>query len=107
MLAELITHLFAGAVILVLGFACVMSSVMVGEKKERQRRRISDYYDNPMYAVKIPFDDDLDDMLYVTEGDSKFHLRPLLFNNKTDAEKHAALWGDKAVVVQYEGDELL
>ena len=83
------------------------SSVMVSEKKERQRRRISDYYDNPMFAVKIPFDDNDDDMLYVTEGDSKFHLRVKVFNNIKDAQEHAARWGDKAIVVEYEGDELL
>ena len=91
--------LIAAAIVIAYG-----SSVMVSEKKERQRRRISDYYDNPMYAVKIPFDDD---MLYVTEGDSKFHLRVKVFNNIKDAQEHAALWGDKAIVVEYEGDELL
>jgi hypothetical protein len=59
-----------------------------------------------MYAVKIPFDKE-GDMLYVTEGDSKFHLRPLLFDTEQQAKQHAELWGDKAVVVEYTGDELL
>ena len=104
---DILNNIIGVLLVLAMGWVVWESSVMISEKKERRRRRISDYYDNPMYAVKIPFDDDLDDMLYVTEGDSKFHLRPLLFNNKTDAEKHAALWGDKAIVVEYEGDELL
>jgi len=66
------------------------------------------------YAVKIPFDDS-GDMLYVTEGDcllqsegdSTFHLRPLLFNSIKDAQEHAKLWGEKAIVVDYDGDGLL
>lgn len=56
------------------------------------------------YAVKIPFDHDLSDMLYVTEGDTKFQLRAKLFDTVEEAEEHALLWGDKAVVVEFNED---
>ena len=52
------------------------------------------------YAVKIPFDNE-GDMLYVTEGDSKFHLRPLLFSTEAEAKQHANRWGSGAIVVEY------
>ena len=52
------------------------------------------------YAVKVSFDDN-EDMLYATEGDSKFHLRPLLFNTEAAATQYAAQWGNDAVVVTY------
>lgn len=55
------------------------------------------------YAVKVPFPLDQDgDMLYVTEGDSKFHLRPMLFASRTAAEQHAKIWGEGALVVEYQ-----
>lgn len=58
-----------------------------------------------MYAIKVPFDDD---MLYVTEGDTKFHLRVKLFDTREEAEKEAAIWGEHSVVVEYtEESELL
>jgi len=50
------------------------------------------------YAVMVPFDGV---MLYVTEGDSKFHLRVKLFDTEPKALEHAALWGEHAVVVEY------
>ena len=57
------------------------------------------------YAVKVPFDDE---MMYITEGDTKFQLRVKLFNSKPEAEQHADLWGDQAVVVEYiEESEIL
>lgn len=60
---------------------------------------------NIKYAVKVPFDDG---MLYVTEGDSKFHLRVKLFDTEQQANEHAILWGERAVVVDYtEGSEIL
>lgn len=52
------------------------------------------------YAVKVPFDDE--GMLYVVEGDSKFHLRVQTWETFEQAEEHAKLWGDNAVVVEYE-----
>lgn len=53
------------------------------------------------YAIKVPFDDD-DDMLYITEGDSKFHLRVKLFTSYDEAEQYAiTVWGDQAVVEEY------
>jgi hypothetical protein len=55
------------------------------------------------YAVKVPFPLDRDgDMLYVTEGDSKFHLCPVLFDSRAAAEQHAKLWGEGALVVEYQ-----
>ena len=56
------------------------------------------------YAVKIPFDDDESDMLFVTEGDTKFKLQIKLFSNAKDARKHAELWGPKATVVELDDD---
>jgi len=55
------------------------------------------------YAIMVPFDtnDDDEDMLYVTEGDTKFQLRVKLFDTITAAHEHAAAWGERAVVVQF------
>jgi hypothetical protein len=53
---------------------------------------------NIKYAVKVPFDGD---MLYVTEGDTKFQLRARLFDNEQQAKEHAKLWGEHAIVVEY------
>ena len=51
------------------------------------------------YADKVPIDDD-GDMLYVTEGDTKFQLRAKLFDTEQQAKEHAELWGEQAVVVE-------
>lgn len=51
-----------------------------------------------MYAIMVPMDGD---MLYVTEGDSKFHLRVKLFETYEEAQKHADIWGAHAIVVEY------
>ena len=56
------------------------------------------------YAVKVPFDHEQSDMLYVTEGDTKFHLRVKLFDTVEEAEEHAKLWGDNATVVEFNED---
>jgi hypothetical protein len=50
------------------------------------------------YAVMVPFDGD---MLYVTEGDTKFQLRAKLFDTEQQAKEHAELWGEQAAVVVY------
>lgn len=50
------------------------------------------------YAVTIPVDGD---MLYVTEGDSEFHVRAKLFDTIQQATSHAELWGEQATVVEY------
>ena len=50
------------------------------------------------YAVMIPFDGE---MLYVTEGDTKFHFQAKLFDTQEKALEHANLWGDHAKVVEY------
>lgn len=57
-----------------------------------------------MYAIQVPFQDV---MLYVTEGDSKFQLAVKLFDTRQDANNHAILWGDGAVVVEYNKDRKL
>lgn len=56
------------------------------------------------YAVKVPFGHEDDDMLFVTEGDSKFKLRIKLFDTVKDAYDHAELWGENAVVVELDDD---
>jgi hypothetical protein len=50
------------------------------------------------YAVMIPFDGE---MLFVTQGDTKFQLGARLFDTEEKAAEHAALWGEGAVVVKY------
>lgn len=57
-----------------------------------------------MYAIQVPFQDV---MLYVTEGDSKFQLAVKLFDTRQDANNHAILWGDGAVVGEYNKDRKL
>lgn len=52
------------------------------------------------YAVKIPFDHESSDMLYVTEGDSKFHLRIKAFDTVEEAREEAEAWGPGAVIVE-------
>lgn len=39
---------FAVILLLVFGYFAYMSSVLVSEKKERQRKGLTDYYDNPI-----------------------------------------------------------
>jgi len=57
------------------------------------------------YAVMVPMDDE---MMYVTEGDTKFQLRAKLFDTEQQAKEHAELWGEQAVVVEYtERSEIL
>lgn len=52
------------------------------------------------YGIKIPFPDN--EYLWVTQGDSKFHLAPLLFETRNDAEKYAlTVWGEHAIVAEY------
>ena len=57
------------------------------------------------YAVKTPFEDD---MLFVTEGDSKFQLRIKTFDTVEDARNFADDFGEGCVVVELDDDyELL
>lgn len=58
----------------------------------------------PKYAVKVPIGHDLDDRLFVTEGDTKFKLRIKTFDTVTEAYEHAELWGPKAIVVELDDD---
>lgn len=56
------------------------------------------------YAVKVPFDDNESDKLFVTEGDSKFKLRIKLFDTADLAREHAQTWGPGATVVELDDD---
>lgn len=56
------------------------------------------------YAVKVPLGHEDDDLLFVTEGDTKFKLRPKMFDSVTQAREHAELWGPKAIVVELDDD---
>jgi hypothetical protein len=54
----------------------------------------------PRYGVKIYFPDG--EFLWVTQGDSKFQLAPLLFDSRAEAERYAlTVWGDGAIVAEY------
>ena len=45
---ELIQHVIAVVLLIALAWIVWESSKMIQEKKERQRKGISDYYDNPI-----------------------------------------------------------
>lgn len=52
------------------------------------------------YGVKVYWPDG--EFLWVTQGDSKFHLAPLLFDTKEEAEQYAlSVWGETAKVEEY------
>ena len=52
------------------------------------------------YGVKVPFPDG--EFLWVTQGDSKFHLEPILFESRNEAEEYALnVWGSNAKVELY------
>ena len=52
------------------------------------------------YGVKVYWPDG--EFLWVTQGDSKFHLAPLLFDTKEEAEHYAlSVWGETAKVEEY------
>jgi hypothetical protein len=52
------------------------------------------------YGIKVPLFDD--DYLWVTTGDSKFQLEPVLFEDKEKAEEYAlTVWGKNAIVEIY------
>lgn len=52
------------------------------------------------YGVKVPLFGD--EWLWVTRGDSKFHLAPMLFETKQQAEEYAlTVWGENARVEEY------
>lgn len=58
------------------------------------------------YGIKVPLALDhhgeYNDWLWVTQGDSKFHLAPLLFDSKDEAEQYALnTWGENAKVEKY------
>ena len=58
------------------------------------------------YGIKVPIALDNHgehtDWLWITQGDSKFHLAPMLFENKDEAEQYALkVWGENAIVELY------
>ena len=59
-----------------------------------------------IYGIKVPIALDnhgqYTDWLWVTQGDSKFQLAPLLFEDKELAEEYALkVWGPNAIVEEY------
>jgi hypothetical protein len=57
------------------------------------------------WGIKVPFILD-HDYMWVTRGDSKFQIEPLLFENKKEAEEYALnTWGTIAIVAEYEQDQ--
>jgi hypothetical protein len=56
------------------------------------------------YAVKVPMGEEEDDMLFVTEGDTKFKLRIKTFNTISEAYEHAHIWGPHSLVVELDDD---
>jgi len=54
------------------------------------------------YGIKIHINENVDDYLWVTIGDSKFQLEPMLFEEREDAEEYALkVWGPSAKVEVY------
>jgi len=54
------------------------------------------------YGVQIPINENIDDYLWVTIGDSKFQMQPMLFEYREDAEEYALkVWGPSAKVEVY------
>ena len=49
---DIIQYGFALILLVVGGLFCYMSSVLISEKKERQRLGLTDYYDNPIKKEK-------------------------------------------------------
>lgn len=45
---EIINTLIGVVILIFMAFVAYQSSVMVSEKKERQRKGLTDYYDNPI-----------------------------------------------------------
>ena len=55
----------------------------------------------PKYGVKVPWPDG--EYLWVTQGDQKFHLTPLLFDSYQQASQYAlTVWGVGAIVEAYQ-----
>jgi hypothetical protein len=58
---------------------------------------------NIKFGVKVPLF--TNEYLWVTQGDSKFHLEPMLFDSKEAAEEYAlTVWGEDAIVSEYTED---
>jgi hypothetical protein len=56
------------------------------------------------YAIKVPFGDEEDDRLFVTEGDTKFKLRIKTFDTVEEARDLAQIWGANATIVELDDD---
>lgn len=60
-----------------------------------------------MYGIKVPISLDnhgeFVDWLWVTQGDSKFQIKPILFENLEEAKDYASnVWGNSAIVEVYD-----
>lgn len=49
---DIIQYGFGIILLIVMGYFTYMSSVLISEKKERQRKGLTDYYDNPIKKEK-------------------------------------------------------
>lgn len=49
---DILGNIFGAVLVLAGAFFTYMSCVMVSEKKERQRKGLTDYYDNPIPSEK-------------------------------------------------------
>jgi len=52
MINDILIFLIQSVFVVVAGYVVYLSCVMVEEKKERQRRGLTDYYDNPIEKEK-------------------------------------------------------
>lgn len=52
MISDILIFLAQTVFVVVAGYGAYLSCVMVEEKKERQRRGLTDYYDNPIEKEK-------------------------------------------------------
>lgn len=55
---DIINWILSITLLVVMGWFAYMSSVMVSEKKERQRKGLTDYYDNPINRKCMGGEDD-------------------------------------------------
>ncbi len=60
--------------------------------------------EQPQWGIQIPMPDQ--EWLWVTQGDAKFHIRPLLFDSFQEANQYAVdTWGTGAVIKLYTSND--
>jgi hypothetical protein len=61
MMIDILNNIIGVLLVLAMGWVVWESSAMISEKKERQRRGLTDYYDNPVTKRKcMGGEDDVD-----------------------------------------------